>query len=88
MPMISKFGGISIHLYYNDHDPPHFHVMYSGFMTRIEIMTGEYVRGDEALPSSKEKDVMKWLQLYKDDMMNAWDACRRKMTPCKIPPLY
>ncbi|MBW3110277.1 DUF4160 domain-containing protein [Bacillus sp. MCCB 382] len=52
-------------MYYNDHDPPHFHVIYAGFMTRIEIMTGEYVRGDDALPSSKEKIVMKWLQLNK-----------------------
>ncbi|WP_179884932.1 DUF4160 domain-containing protein [Bacillus sp. AFS015802] len=51
-------------MYYNDHDPPHFHVNYSGFMTRIEIMTGEYVRGDDALPASKEKMVMKWLELY------------------------
>ncbi|WP_353616310.1 DUF4160 domain-containing protein [Bacillus sp. es.034] len=27
MPKISEFGGISIYLYYNDHDPPHFHVI-------------------------------------------------------------
>ncbi|TMU83435.1 DUF4160 domain-containing protein [Bacillus sp. BHET2] len=88
MPTISKFGGISIYLYYNDHDPPHFHVIYSGFMTRIEIMTGEYIRSDAPLPPSKEKDVMKWLDIHKDDMINAWDACRCKMAPRKIPPLY
>ncbi|MBN8193816.1 DUF4160 domain-containing protein [Bacillus sp. NTK074B] len=87
MPMISKFGGITIHLYYNDHDPPHFHVIYAGFMTRIEIMTGEYVRGDDALPASKEKIVMKWLQLNKGDMMKAWNDCRRNEAPCRIPPL-
>jgi hypothetical protein len=68
---VQQIWGITIHLYYNDHDPPHFHVNDSGFMTRIEIMTGEYVKGDDALPESKEKMVMKWLELYKGDMIKA-----------------
>ena len=78
MPKISEFGGISIYLYYNDHDPPHFHVIYSEIRTRIEIMTGEYIREDKPLPRTKEKDVM----------IKAWDECRCKKAPRKIPPLY
>ena len=26
MPEISRFFGIIIQMYYNDHEPPHFHV--------------------------------------------------------------
>lgn len=58
MPRICKFGGMTIVLYYNDHDPPHFHVIDSGFQTRIEICTSEYCKGDIPLSSSKEKDVL------------------------------
>lgn len=28
MPVISRFFGIIICMYYNDHEPPHFHVRY------------------------------------------------------------
>jgi hypothetical protein len=48
-------------LYYNDHDPPHFHVFDAEFETRIEIKTGEYCKGDEPLPRSKERDLLRWL---------------------------
>ena len=29
MPEISRFLGIIITMYYNDHNPPHFHVRYN-----------------------------------------------------------
>ncbi len=28
MPEISRFFGIVVAIYYNDHDPPHFHAKY------------------------------------------------------------
>ena len=30
MPEISRFYGIVISMYYDDHNPPHFHVRYGG----------------------------------------------------------
>ncbi len=31
MPIISRFYGIVITMYFNDHNPPHFHAKYSGY---------------------------------------------------------
>jgi len=31
MPIISRFYGIVIAMYFNDHNPPHFHAKYSGY---------------------------------------------------------
>ncbi|QSS99734.1 DUF4160 domain-containing protein [Pontibacillus sp. ALD_SL1] len=42
MTTISHFGGISIHLYYNDHDPPHFHVNYSGLLIWGDVNEHEW----------------------------------------------
>ncbi|MBK9234313.1 MAG: DUF4160 domain-containing protein [Anaerolineae bacterium] len=28
MPQISQFFGISIYMYYDEHNPPHFHAIY------------------------------------------------------------
>lgn len=78
---------MTIAIYYNDHLPPHIHIAFSGFITRIEIETGEYMRGNEALPRAKEKIVLKWLDTYNNDIMKAWDDCMAKRQPKKVPPL-
>jgi len=88
MPRISSFGGITMVLYYNDHDPPHFHVLDDGFETRIEIRTGEYCKSDAPLSRSKERDVIRWLDIWRDAILEGWNACRDGSVPSKIPPLY
>ncbi len=37
MPTICRFYGILIQMYYNDHEPPHFHVVYKEFRAVIAI---------------------------------------------------
>lgn len=39
MPEISKFYGIIIRMFYNDHSPPHFHAIYEEYEAIIEIKT-------------------------------------------------
>jgi len=39
MPEISRFYGIIIALYYNEHNPPHFHAKYGEFKAEIDITT-------------------------------------------------
>jgi len=31
MPEISRFLGIVIYMYFNDHNPPHFHAVYNNY---------------------------------------------------------
>ena len=37
MPEISKFYGIIIYMYIDDHNPPHFHVWYDDYQAEITI---------------------------------------------------
>jgi hypothetical protein len=41
MPVISRFFGIVIYMYWRDHPPPHFHAKYQGQEVTIEIDTGK-----------------------------------------------
>ena len=41
MPEISRFYGLVILMYYNDHEPPHFHVRYQEYEVTININSGE-----------------------------------------------
>ncbi|TRZ75876.1 MAG: DUF4160 domain-containing protein [Deltaproteobacteria bacterium] len=37
MPEISRFFGIVIKMFFDDHNPPHFHAEYSGDVALIDI---------------------------------------------------
>lgn len=44
MPTISMFYGILIRMYYDDHNPPHFHAFYGNYKARFSIEGGTYRR--------------------------------------------
>ncbi len=46
MPTISQFFGILIRMYYDAHNPPHFHVIYGEYEAQININTLEIIKGD------------------------------------------
>ena len=37
MPEISRFFGIVIRMYFDDHNPPHFHAIYAGNEAQVAI---------------------------------------------------
>jgi len=39
MPEISRFFGIVIKMFFDDHNPPHFHAEYSGDLALVDIRT-------------------------------------------------
>jgi uncharacterized protein DUF4160 len=45
MPEISRFFGIVIKMYYNDHPPPHFHAEYAGDQMVVSIETLAIIGG-------------------------------------------
>jgi hypothetical protein len=45
MPEISRFYGIVIKMFFDDHNPPHFHAQYSGQEAVIDIRTLALISG-------------------------------------------
>ncbi len=37
MPEISRFYGIIIRMFHDDHNPPHFHVEYQGYKISVNL---------------------------------------------------
>jgi hypothetical protein len=63
MPEISRFFGICVYMFFNDHNPPHFKVKYGEFEANILIENGNILNGD--IPLSKLKLVQAWAEIHK-----------------------
>jgi hypothetical protein len=86
MPEISRFFGIIINMYGNDHPPPHFHASYNEYRAIIEIQTGEILQG--SLPGKQLKFVQVWAEIHKDELMKNFQMLgAEKQTFKKIKPL-
>lgn len=85
MPEISRFFGIIILMYYNDHPPPHFHVRYGDHKAIIAIESLAVLNG--RLPPRALGLVVEWAFMYRDRLMADWELAREQMPLDRIPPL-
>lgn len=85
MPEISLFCGIRITMYYNDHNPPHFHAEYAGKKALVDVLSGCVIQG--SLPARQLKLVLAWNELHRDELMQNWELARDSMPLNKVTPL-
>jgi len=85
MPELSRFLGIVIAMYYNDHNPPHFHVLYNEYDAEIEIKNLTVLNGK--LPARVLGIAMEWAELHKDELMDNWNLLQSGEKYNKIQPL-
>ena len=84
MPVVSRFPGIVIAMYWDDHVPAPFHAKYGEYEIIVHIATG-VVEG--RFPKRALRHVMEWCELHKDELLDNWERCRRKVAPNPIDPL-
>ena len=85
MPEISRFFGVTIRMYHNDHPPPPFHAEYGGSKSKIEIETLNVLRGE--LPPRVLRRVLEWARLHESELLSAWDRTINHLRSGKIEPL-
>ena len=69
-------------MYWNDHEPPHFHATYQNFFAIFEVKSGRKMAGK--FPKTGEKIVVEWAKQNNKELMEAWDMVRKKKIPKKI----
>jgi hypothetical protein len=84
MPEISRFLGIVIAMYYNDHAPPHFHAKYGDHEITVRIADGT-VEG--RFPQRALNLVLEWYNLHKTELLEDWDLARDRRPLRRIDPL-
>ena len=72
-------------MYYEDHNPPHFHAEYAGYRCLVDIQEGCVIKG--FLPSRQLKLVLAWNELHKDELMQNWELAKDARKLMSIQPL-
>ncbi len=85
MPEISRFLGMIIAMYYDDHAPPHFHVRYGDREAVIGINDLACIQGN--LPPKAMGLVIEWAAAHKDELEKDWALARQDLPLNKIAPL-
>jgi hypothetical protein len=85
MPEISRFYGIVIRMFFNDHVPPHFHAIYGEESAVISIENLAVLEGH--LTARALGLVVEWATLHRAELMDRWDRARRYEPLRAIEPL-
>lgn len=85
MPEICRFLGLVVHMYYDDHEPPHVHIEYQGNKVKLDFQ-GNVQAGDlksrAALRLARE-----WIDLNSERLKIDWRLAREGKPLEKVPPL-
>jgi len=85
MAQISRFFGIIISMFYNEHSPPHFHAKYGEYEAEISINDLRIIVGN--LPPRVLGLVVEWAALHQEELLVNWQNIEKLESLNKIEPL-
>lgn len=85
MPEISRFFGIVIQMYVDDHLPAHFHARQAGREVVVAIETLAIIRG--RLSPRAHALVVEWAALHADELLADWERAQAGLPLLRIAPL-
>ncbi len=84
MPSICEFMGIKIYIYYDEHNPPHIHVIGAGIEAVLSINDGSVREG--ALPPRLKKVVAGWIAKERGALLENWNRTGEHKPLFKVQP--
>lgn len=85
MPELSRFYGITIVMYYNDHGEPHFHAKYENQWAVFSAKDLKLTEGD--LPRRVISLILEWAFEHRPELIEDWELVMNKKPIKKIDPL-
>ena len=85
MPTVSRFFGITIRMYFDDHAPPHFHAYYGNDAAKIQIETLQIDEGK--LPRRALGLILEWAVEHRAELLENWYLAEAHGQLKQIAPL-
>lgn len=84
-PCRSAFYGIAIFMYWDDHDPAHYHAIHAQHEALIVLADRSVLRG--SLPPRALRLVRTWHRMHQEELEAAWEQAKASYPPATIDPL-
>lgn len=85
MPTICYFDGIKFQMFYDEHGPPHFHVVFGEEMATIGIDAIAIIEGHLTRPIRAK--VFEWAAIHQAELRANWELARGHRPLFRIAPL-
>ena len=85
MPTVSRFFGIVIAMYYDDHGHPHFHARHADGEAKVRIDQVEVI--ESSVDVRQLRLVLAWAELHREELLENWRRARAGDTLLEIEPL-
>ena len=82
MPRLSEVYGIVVYMYWQDHQPPHFHAIYGDEEALVRVDDAAFLAGSP--PRTAARLVREWTELRRSELQDNWN---RAQTPTKLVPI-
>ncbi len=70
MPILQRFGSVSVRMYADDHRPPHFHIVACDFQVLVRISDLAVIAG-EARPT-QIAEALAWARVHREALALKW----------------
>ena len=70
MPILQRFGSVSVRMYADDHRPPHFHIVAPDFHVLVRISDLTVIAGEARQPQMAE--ALAWAQAHQEMLALKW----------------
>jgi len=85
MPEVCRFYGIIIAMFFDDHNPPHFHARYGKDNVAIEIGSLRVLEGQ--IRARALGLIVEWPSQHKRELLKNWEIVKNNQPIKEITPL-
>lgn len=85
MPIISAFFGIVVRMFYQEHEPPHFHAEYQGQQAKFDF-AGEMIVGSIGSRTARRL-IREWAVQHATELAGNWEKMKAGEPLDRIAPL-
>jgi Domain of unknown function (DUF4160) len=70
MPVLQRFGTVTVRMYADDHRPPHFHIVSADFQVLVRVSDLSVIAG-EARPA-QIAEALAWARTHRETLALKW----------------
>jgi hypothetical protein len=70
MPVLQRFDGYVIRMYFEDHNPPHVHVVGPDFEALVAIWDRSILAGE--IPAQHRAEALDWISVNAEMLIAKW----------------